>query len=50
MNTIRVNDDESSIRRLLAAILEGNGHRIVQAENGPEGLTLFQEERRLCLS
>ena len=45
MAKILVIDDEPSIRRLLATMLERNGHKVVLAEDGTGGLTLFRQER-----
>jgi two-component system response regulator (stage 0 sporulation protein F) len=44
MATILVIDDEPSIRGLLKEVLEKAGHRVLQAEDGRQGLTLYQKE------
>ncbi len=41
---ILVAEDDGMVRRLLAAILEKEGHRILQAENGVEALKLIDSE------
>lgn len=43
MATILVIDDEQSIRGLLKEILEKEGYRVIEAENGREGLALYQK-------
>ena len=43
--TILVIDDESSIRQVLRQTLENAGHRIIEAEDGLEGLRLAREKR-----
>jgi PAS domain S-box-containing protein len=42
---ILVVDDESSVRGVATAILEGSGYRVLAAQNGAEALTLFKEHR-----
>ena len=44
MATILVIDDEPSIRGLLKEVLEKAGHRVLQAEDGRKGLSLYQQE------
>jgi two-component system response regulator (stage 0 sporulation protein F) len=44
MATILVIDDEQSIRNLLKEVLEKEGHRVIEAGNGREGLSLYQRE------
>ncbi|HBH79444.1 MAG TPA: response regulator, partial [Nitrospira sp.] len=44
MATILVIDDEQSIRGLLKGVLEKAGHRVLEAEDGRKGLTLYQKE------
>ncbi len=44
MATILVIDDEQSIRGLLKEVLVKAGHRVLEAENGRKGLTLYQKE------
>jgi len=45
MVEILIIDDESQIRRLISRILRGAGHSVREAENGSEGLRLFEERR-----
>ena len=40
MATILVIDDEESIRNLLKEVLEKANHRVLEARDGREGLTL----------
>jgi two-component system response regulator (stage 0 sporulation protein F) len=42
MATILIIDDEQSIRDLLKEVLEKAGHRVIEAKDGREGLTLYQ--------
>lgn len=42
MATILIIDDEVSIRTLLRIALESAGHRVLEASNGREGLTLYR--------
>jgi two-component system response regulator (stage 0 sporulation protein F) len=44
MATILVIDDEQSIRSLLKDVLEKEGHRVLQASDGREGLALYQQK------
>lgn len=44
MANILVIDDEPSIRSLIRAILEGDGHQVLEATNGRRGLQLYQEQ------
>ncbi len=44
--TILVADDEPSIRALCSRMLEAQGHRVLQADNGEEALRIFTQERR----
>lgn len=39
-NTVLVIEDEPPIRKLLNITLEGKGYRVVEADNGPEGVRL----------
>jgi PAS domain S-box-containing protein len=43
--TILFIDDEEALRRLAQSALERNGWRVLLAENGAEGVRLFQEHR-----
>jgi CheY-like chemotaxis protein len=45
MKTILVVDDEPTIRMLVAASLDGNGYRIVEAADGAEALDLVHQEQ-----
>ena len=38
--TILVADDEPAVRQLICSILESHGYRVLQAENGREGLAV----------
>ncbi len=42
MATILVIDDEESIRSLLKEVLERAGHSVLEASDGHQGLTLYQ--------
>lgn len=42
--TVLVVDDEESIRQLIAVMLELEGHRVLQAENGARALEIATEE------
>jgi len=44
MATILIIDDEQSIRGLLKEVLVKAGHRVLEAEDGRKGLTLYQKE------
>lgn len=44
MATILVIDDEQSIRKLLREVLEKEGHHVLEAANGREGLVLYQKQ------
>lgn len=37
-------DDERSVRQAIAEILQLNGHQVLTAENGQEGVRLFQQQ------
>jgi two-component system response regulator (stage 0 sporulation protein F) len=41
MATILVIDDEESIRNLLREVLEKAGHKVLEAKDGREGLTVY---------
>ena len=43
MATILIIDDEPSIRVLVRAILEGEGHSVLEASNGRQGLDVYHE-------
>src|SRR4030095_13502277 len=45
MATILVIDDEDSIRHLLKDVLEKAQHRVFEARDGREGLTLYQNSK-----
>ena len=45
MSKILVIDDQKSIRNTLKEILEYEKNEVVLAENGPEGLELFDNEK-----
>jgi signal transduction histidine kinase/CheY-like chemotaxis protein len=44
-STILVIDDDAKVRELLTRLLEKDGHRVITAENGPEGLALAEQQR-----
>jgi CheY-like chemotaxis protein len=44
--TILLADDEDGVRKLAAAVLEHNGHRVIQARNGAEALAAFRKSRK----
>lgn len=43
MATILVIDDDAAVRRVLVRTLTGDGHELVEAENGSFGLACFRE-------
>ncbi len=43
--TIMVVDDEKEIRELIAIYLKNEGYRVLQAEDGEEGLELLKKKR-----
>lgn len=45
MATILVIDDETSIRTLLRGVLEQAGHRVVEAHDGREAISQYQQNR-----
>ena len=45
MATVLVIDDEESIRSLLKEVLERANHRALEARDGQEGLTLYQQNK-----
>lgn len=44
--TILLADDEDGVRKLTAAVLEHNGHRVIQAKDGEEALEAFRKARK----
>jgi signal transduction histidine kinase/CheY-like chemotaxis protein len=44
-STILVIDDDVKVRDLLTRLLERDGHRVLTAENGPDGLALAEQQR-----
>ncbi|MGQ0810006.1 MAG: response regulator, partial [Nitrospiraceae bacterium] len=42
MATILIIDDEHSIRTLLRDVLEQGGHKVLEAKDGREGVTVYQ--------
>ena len=49
MATILVIDDEESIRNLLKEVLERANHVVLEACDGREGLTLYQQNKKVDL-
>jgi two-component system chemotaxis response regulator CheY len=45
MAAILLIDDESDLRRMLRACLEIDGHTVVEAGNGQDGLAAFEESK-----
>jgi len=45
MATILIIDDEESIRSLLKEVLERANHRVLEARDGREGVTLYQQNK-----
>jgi CheY-like chemotaxis protein len=43
MGTVLVVDDEKGVRSLIRKVLERSGHRVVEAGDGNEALTLFRQ-------
>lgn len=43
--TLLVIDDDDKVRQRLSALLEGNGHDVIQAADAVIGLTLFEKQR-----
>lgn len=43
--TLLVIDDDDKVRQRLSALLEGNGHDVIQAADAVIGLTLFENQR-----
>jgi PAS domain S-box-containing protein len=44
--TILLADDEDGVRKLTAAVLEHNGHHVIQAKDGEEALEAFRRLRK----
>ncbi len=47
--TILIIEDEAEVRNFASRVLELEGYRVLQAEDGDEGLRLVREERRIAL-
>jgi CheY-like chemotaxis protein len=45
MKTVLVIDDETLVRATVARMVEREGHRVLQASNGVEGLNIYKRER-----
>ncbi|MDF7807926.1 response regulator [Pontiellaceae bacterium B12219] len=45
MTKILLIDDDPIIQKMLSRFLSGEGHEIIQASNGKEGLILMEQER-----
>lgn len=45
MALLLVIDDDAGMRKLMVRILTGNKHRVIEAENGREGLKLMDEHK-----
>jgi len=45
MKTVLIIDDETLVRATVARMVEREGHRVLQAANGVEGLNIFKRER-----
>lgn len=45
MEQILVIEDDQSVQKMLTRFLEKKGHKVLLAENGAEGLTLFQKHK-----
>ncbi len=43
--TIIVAEDEPQVRKSMRLILQGNGYKIIEAENGEDAIRKFQEHR-----
>ncbi len=44
MATILIIDDEPAIRRMITRLLSKAGHRVIEAANGRDGVSLFRAE------
>jgi CheY-like chemotaxis protein len=49
MATILIVDDQAANRQVLVALLHHQGHRLLQAANGSEGLAVDRTEHPLCV-
>ncbi len=49
MQSILIIEDSANIRKLIRKILETDGYRVVEAENGAEGTRLVSSERPDCV-
>jgi len=47
--TVLIVDDEVSIRLLVTEVLEDNGYRVIEAEDGPSGLKILETDQRIDL-
>ncbi len=45
MATIQIIDDEPGIRKLLGIVLKGDGHTVIEAATGPEGVAVYDAYR-----
>src|SRR2546425_12908689 len=43
--TILVLDDEAEVRKLVAAMLTGNGYRVLTADNGDNAIKIFKKSK-----
>src|SRR2546425_13036884 len=44
--TILVLDDEAEVRKLVAAMLTGNGYRVLTADNGDNAIKIFKKSKQ----
>ena len=47
--TVLIIEDEAEVRNFASRVLELEGYRVLQAEDGYEGLRSMREERRIAL-
>ncbi len=47
--TVLIIEDEAEVRNFASRVLELEGYRVLQAEDGDKGLRLVREERRIAL-